>query len=162
MSNETGEKAFKTLVAAFRNDPEAVSFFVQLCQVADTLDDLVDGEPWSSASVRRLVWDCLFSIQENRFFSEHRDALTPVMASAFLAWEDSISLAMTGGEEEVLTAHVLRYAILDVAVMCALIIGGKEWANMVGPELRMACRDDTFKQFLKEMKDEEDTNGVDA
>jgi hypothetical protein len=144
-----GNRAYHCVVEAFRGDMGAVAFFVQLCRMADVLDDIEDGDPVSRTGARRAVWDCLFSFPESEFYQRWGHLLRPVMANAFLCWEDSNKLARLDAEAKH-TAHVLRYAVADVAVFIAMLLGGKEWANQVGPELRMSMRDDTFDEFLKE------------
>lgn len=163
MSNSTGDQAYQTVCQALKGDQDAIAFFLQLCEVADTIDAIVDGDACSKAEVTQAFWTCLFALPENPFFKRHQAVLTPVMANAFLAWQDSNVLAKMGSDdndEPVVYAHVLRYSIVDVGVFCAFLVGGQKWANEVGAALRMECRDDTLGEFIKEMKSVEVADGL--
>jgi hypothetical protein len=158
MRDMTGNNAYQIVLRAFKGDMDAVAFFVQLCRVADILDDIEDDDKVvPDGLTSRMVWDCLFSLPENPFYKKWGAQLRPVMANAFLCWEDSNVLAIESDDEAKMTAHILRYAVADVAVFIALLLGGKEWANEYGPALRMSMRDGTFTDYLKET-----SNGMDA
>lgn len=135
---------------------DALRFIAELFRVAKFLDAVVDGEEVPESEARSAMWDALMSVPSNRFFRENESVLRPLIANAFLAWEDSNVLARED-DEGVEIAHHLRYNVNDIAVMVAYLVGGKEWANEVGPELRRVLRDERLVDFFEEM-----SNGLDA
>jgi hypothetical protein len=151
-SADVGEQPYQYAVVerAFKGNQDAIDFFLGLCRAFDALDDLEDGDPVTKAEVRHAFWTILFAHPENPFYQRWGHYLRPVMASCFLAWEDSNVLAKWEDPEAKMTAHIKRYDVADLAVNIAMLIGGKEWANEVGPELRMALREGSFDDFVKE------------
>lgn len=137
---------------AYQNNTDAVRLAEMLVDIASTWDDLVDGDKAVTADrINATMWHALANIPSNRFYCEYKHLLLPVMQMAMCNWHIANELEKTEGRAREI-AHVLRYALGDVLVFIAAIIGDVAWAQKVGPEIRLRCQKQTLSEYEKEME----------
>lgn len=147
------EDVFRAKVFGWmRGHQDAVDLIVALHHIVETWDDLVDKDAEvPSDGINRAFHAALVDIPRNRFYQDHFALLNPIIESAILDWYAANDCEKAKNYE---TAWALANDGLSVAVMCARIIGGTEWARTVSVEIR------AITKSLSDFKSER-TNGVD-
>lgn len=137
----------------FKGDRDAVRLALRLAELSHIWDDLVDGDkPCTPERINRAFWLALVQIPANPFYDENRHLLRPVMVTSIVNWEIANQYERMDDAEKHALAHVMRYAVADMLLLMAFIIGGKDWVTAVGPRLRAACQKDTLDHYLSERK----------
>lgn len=138
------------LLAAYKGSRPAVVLAQTLRNISHTLDDIIDGD--KEVTKDRVVgafWDAMIHVSSNPFFIEHAAFLRPLMSSALVNWQIANVFEQIGGEERHI-AHSMRYDLATVLVMMAYLIGGRNWAEMIGPEIRKRCQRESLADYLVE------------
>lgn len=129
---------------------DAVVFCGLLGEISQVLDDLVDGDKAvAEDEIERAFFLALIELPRNPFYARHYAALNPMIQAAFAAWQDA-NVLERGNDHDKTLAFVLRDMLTDVAVACAYLIGGYEWAREVGPDIRRFFHDETLGTYLRE------------
>ena len=138
------------LLAAFKNDQNALNYVLMIVKIADVWDNLIDRDnPVSDAQINQAFRWLAVDIPRNPFYRAYCDTLLPVVESGILNWMIANRMEEDAGNTRSLEiAHVIRYSIADVLLMVARICGGAEWAVEVGPELRMRSQRSDFKEYI--------------
>lgn len=135
---------------AYRGNADAVSLAMMLRNISHTLDDLIDGDKELTAdTVIEAFWDAMIRLPANPFFVEHAVYLRSLMTGALVNWQIANVYERVGGEARNM-AHSLRYDLATVLVMMAYIIGGRRWAEAIGPEMRQRCQRQPLAEYLIE------------
>ncbi|MCX7161496.1 MAG: hypothetical protein NT083_00350 [Rhodocyclales bacterium] len=147
------DRAF--MLHAFKGNASAVEYVLAVAKVADCWDSLVDRDvPVPDTAINDAFWLLAVEIPRNPFFQAFANDLLPVTATGILNWlaanrmERDASLPHRAIE----IAHVIRYSIADVALMAALLCGGREWAAEVGPELRLRSQRSDLNEYINSLK----------
>ncbi len=137
------------MLHAFRGDLDAIRLIDDVRLVAGVWDDLYDGDKGlTKEQISKAFWAATVSMPSNPFYLRFASDLRPVMAVGV----EIANQYEHGMHEERVLAHVLRYSIADVATLMVLLIGGAEWATVVGPELRRRSQKDTLQHYLGELE----------
>jgi hypothetical protein len=137
---------------AFKGDADAMRLVDDIRKVSHVWDDVFDQDkPLTREQIGNAFFAAMVGIPQNPFYIRHAEALRPVMLMGVMNWRIANAFERGLYEERVL-AHVLRYSIADVATLMAFLIGGEEWADAVGPELRRRSQKDTLKNYLAELE----------
>lgn len=137
---------------AFKGNEEAVVLASLLVQVASTWDDLADGDKKvEPEALHSAMWAMLVSIPLNGFYRAHLDELQPIMQQSIINWHLSNTMEKSPGRAREI-AHVTRYAVGDVLLYMAAIIGGLAHVREMGPELRMVIQREAMADYEKEME----------
>lgn len=147
---EKNEEAFLSQV--LQGNGEAVDFCQRLFRVSQVLDDLVDGDREVTAGDVKLVfWDALVEIPANGFYQRHFSYLHPLVAAAFMDWEDATDLEKMDEHGRNL-AFVWRDSISSLVAHCALLIGGRAWQRRVSVTIRRFFLDETLDDYKVKLK----------
>lgn len=140
------------LLHAYRNNQAAVALALELRHISHVLDDLVDKDkPVSEEQVRDAFWRAMIVLPANEFYATQLAYLHPLMSAALVNWQIA-NVFERGCPEERNIAHSLRYDLATVLVMIACLIGGRKWAESVGPEIRRRCQRQPLGEYLEELK----------
>lgn len=140
------------LRACLQNDEQAVQLLLLVHEVAHTWDDLIDGDkPVTPGQLHRAFWISLVGIKTNQFYQRFEVSLLPVMEAGIFNYVASIDLERTAGRPREL-AHTARYAIGDIALVMARLIGGVDWAMQQAATLKLLLNTDTYEHFNAEME----------
>lgn len=138
---------------------EAIVFVQTLAKVAQTLDDLVDGDrPVESGEIISMVWKSLIELPTNGFYRQCELYLRPLMALALQDWQDSVVLEQDGDLHDKTIAFVLRDQMAGLIVQCAYLVGGEDWMKKVGPAIRRHCHEDTLADYLRDLNANQKTD----
>lgn len=109
----------------FCGDVKAYEFYQSLVDVSHIWDDLIDGDkPVSPDDVNRVMAQLWLTLPTNEFYQKHFSLLQPLVTVAVISYIASTKLEHTGDEHKVEIAHVLRYAVHQVAIMAFALTGG--------------------------------------
>lgn len=110
-----------------------------LTQAAHVWDDLVDGDktvsPVEASNAFRIV---MVELPTNHFYRANFDAIHPIVASVWLQWAAATTMesAPAPGDRE--KCYMLRAGLYQLYHTFALLTGGVEWAEKIGPEIYRA------------------------
>ncbi|MGP3789760.1 hypothetical protein [Pseudomonas sp. B392_1p] len=145
------ERAF--LQRVLKDHGPAILYCETLFRISQTLDDLIDGDkPISGDDVYRAFWEALIELPSNPFYRQNEPFLRPLMAAAMQDWRDSVSLERAGDHHGRTLAFVLRDQLTGLVVQCAGIVGGFDWMQEIGGEVRRYFHDETLADYLSEFK----------
>jgi len=147
-----GDKDEDIMVRLYKGNMAAVELAKQVAFLADVWDNLYDGDKQvTRAELNRAFWVALFEIPSNPVYREAEAYLRPALVSGYLAWMNANYLETRKDDHHALTvSHVARYGLSEALVMIAFVVGGRDWAEVVGPDIRMMCQRDKLDDYLKE------------
>jgi len=129
---------------------DAVLVCVQTSHVAEVWDDLKDGDRTpSEREIAHAFESMMIRLQTNPFYLQNHAMLTAVILIAINAWHDSEDLKR-GDTEHRIQAYVLRNMGIEIAMMCAFLVGGYDHLRKVSLEMREFFRHETFEQWSAE------------
>lgn len=138
--------------ACMQGNESAVQLLTILREISHTWDDLIDRDkPIEPKTIHRAFWLALVGVETNHFYQQYKGALLPVMETGIFNYVASVELERTPGHARHL-AHTARYAVGDVALMMARLIGGLDWAMEQAPVLKLLLQTDTFEDYDLEME----------
>lgn len=138
---------------------DAARFVRDIARCSHTYDDLIDRDkPVDSATVHDLVWTLMVTIPVNPFFSTHQGILRPVLITGILNWQAANDMEQHGCTEQLRLAHVLRYSLADVVLLCMEITGGHEHAMKHACRARLMSQADTWAHYKSEHQKPENHN----
>ncbi len=144
------EKDFLQLVEWFKGEREPAHMIMAMFRMFHVWDDLVDGDPVTDKDINEAFWIALVALPQNHFYREYEDTIRPVMVQAIQDWKVANVLEKNKGNEQNI-AYTLRCTVVGIIHYCALIIGGPEWADEVGPDIWRYGLSHTLEQYLENL-----------
>lgn len=145
----TGLEQLRTCL---KGDEQAVQFLLQVREISHTWDDLIDRDKVvTQLQIHRAFWLALVGLKTNGFYQRFEAALLPVLETGIFNYVASVDLERQPGHARHL-AHTARYAVGDVALLMARLVGGVDWAMEQAPALKLLLQTDTFEDFDQEME----------
>ncbi len=137
------------LMHVLKGHEEAVALVETVAMVSQVWDDLIDGDrEVSRDQINRAFRAALYQIPMNPFYQRHSVKLIPLMDAFILDWINANALEKMGESGKRL-AFVLRDASTALAVHCAELIGGFEWAQEVGPKIWLYACDESYEAYAE-------------
>jgi hypothetical protein len=149
-SAEWREKRNVLLRKWFCGNEDAVRLVITLGQIAETWDDLIDGDPVSKEDIHTAFMYALFVLPENPVWAAHRARLAPVLLAGVNAWMDSLTLEHREDTHSKVWAYALRDWYMEVVPAVACCIGGFELMRVVSLPAREFFQAETFEDYMKE------------
>jgi hypothetical protein len=143
--------------AALKDNAAALAFVRRLALVMHTHDDAIDLDaPLTDADLNAAFTLSLVDLPRNTFYSEHFDLLNPIVLNSIVNWRIATELERNEKPEDgdLTISFIIRSSYIDIVVMCALIIGGIDWAVTAGVELRRWAHSERWAGYLKNLKTE--------
>jgi hypothetical protein len=119
----------------FKGQQNAVSLCMMLLEVSHAWDDIVDGDAISESDVNRVFKYLIYDIPKNPIYLAI-PSLPDHMLNVFLRWRDANKLERMD-PPEVEKSYMLRAGIYDIFQLIAYYMYGDEWAEEIGPKVRM-------------------------
>lgn len=120
----------------FKGNVSAVGMCMLLLEVAHVWDDLVDNDKVVSAeTIDRAFRRLLLELPINTFYRANLDVLHPVMCTVWAQWRAANVLEQTASMADREKAFMLRASLYQLFHMCAMVCGGLEWGQEIGPEI---------------------------
>lgn len=105
-------------------DDFAVRFVKALFTIAETWDDLADGDKAVPVeAVHTAFKTALLGLPSNPFFTTYAPQLLPLMTTGINAWLDATMLE-SGDETDRTVAYVLRDWYCEIAAFCVFLLHG--------------------------------------
>lgn len=133
------QETFSLLIPRWmRGNAAAVRLAADLIEVAHFIDDLIDGDFVPPARAARLARLMLLEIPANAFYRENFSFLQPLLAQCWLQWQSSnvMEKEQKPGDRE--KCYMLRASLYGLIHGMAVVVGGLDWAEEVGPEIYRA------------------------
>lgn len=147
---QPNERAF--LQRVLKDHGPAIRLCEILFRISQTLDDLIDGDkPVTGELIFQAFWEALIELPANSFYRQYEPFLRPLMASSLQDWRDSVSLERAGDHHGRTLAFVLRDQLTGLVVQCAGLVGGFDWMQQVGAEIRRYFHDESLADYLGEL-----------
>lgn len=130
---------------------DAVRCVRDIARCSHVYDDLIDRDkPVGDQAIHDLIWTLLIALPVNPFYRDHQHVIRPVLITGILNWKAATDIEREGCREELRVAHVLRYAIADVLLICMEITGGHEHAMRHARRARLMSQADTWANYSSE------------
>lgn len=140
------------LLRIFRGNRDALDLLLKLKYVSHVWDDLIDRDhDVTPAMVSRAFMIVLHGIPMNPFYRAHEQQLLPVFVTSQLNYIAANDLER-GDQVSREIAHCARYAIGDVSLIIAHILGGGEWAARHAATLKRMAHKDCLTNYLQELE----------
>ena len=144
--------SINSLREIFQGNEDAVQFMMMAHEVVHTWDDLIDKDkPVTEAQIHRSFWIAIVGFSKNRFYRQFQDDFLPVFESGIFNYIASVVMEKTPGHQRQL-AHTARYAVSDIALVIARIVGGVDWAMSQAETIKLLLHTDKFEDFNREME----------
>jgi hypothetical protein len=124
-----------------------------MAQVMHTWDDLTDRDvAVPDDEIFRAFWLALVELPSNSFYRTFEDTLLPIVINSIINWRIANRFERESeirSRDGLMVAFIVRSSYIDLATMCASLIGGQEWAVQCGPALRMWAHSEGFERYLE-------------
>jgi len=140
------------LLRFFNGNQDAVHLVDILTRMAHLWDDLVDQDkPVKPSDANEVFWQLLFELPTNQFYRTHETMIRPALLSAYFSWRTANVLEQRSDDAHAVSlAHVMRYSMVDVFQLIAFLVGGRQWAEAVAPEIRLYCQRQPLPEYAAE------------
>ena len=122
----------------------AVRVCTQVSHIAEVWDDLADGDRKpAEIEIAHAFQSAMVHLQTNPFYMANHGMLMGVIVVAINAWHDANAL-QKGDADERMQAFFLRNLGLEIATMCAFLVGGFDHMRKVSLEMRAYFRHESY------------------
>jgi len=136
------------------NNEEAVAFLVLWTRICHFWDDVIDKDPApDKKGVYEGMWMSLIDLPRDPFYRRWFHEFNPIMASAILDWRvaNELEAKPVGDLYDRRISFIIRSSYVCVLQQTALILGGPEWAERCGLEIRAITHAEGFDAYLKSL-----------
>ena len=134
---------------------QATAFLVTLFDVLHCVDDLTDKDkPVATATIQASFYKALVTLPRNEFYQQHFALLNGALQTAILNWHAANKMEVTDEANTKEVAYVLRSSYNDLITLCAMIVGGEDWAVTVAYECRLRAAKEGFGEYLVSLRNE--------
>lgn len=118
---------------------DAIDLCTLIFDIAHVWDDLIDKDkPVSNDDIHNVFWMALIELPQNPFYARFFTHLHPLMKMGILNWKSANALEASTTPEHKVIAYALRLVITDIVTMCALLVGGRQWAEQVHLQMQLS------------------------
>ena len=126
----------------------AVDFLLLMFQVAETWDDLIDGDEVSPEKINQAFILALYTLPTNTFWETNKVKLLPVILTGINAWLDSNQLEKRSDPHSKVWAYALRDWYMELVAATAECIGGFGHMRTVSLAARSFFQAETLEEYL--------------
>lgn len=126
------------LNAVCNGNAEAADFLIRWAQLADKVDNLVDGDEQGPEALLAAFVQCVL-LTSHPFYLEHLQHLRAVLLVSINMYADSVAWERDSAEWKQRFADCYRHAGNEVVVAVAQLCGGYEHARKFSLEQRERC-----------------------
>lgn len=153
------------VATALSGNADALEFVRRVALILHTHDDAIDRDvPLSDADLNAAFVQALVDLPRNRFYREHFDLLNAILLNAIMNWRiaNELERQQSPSEDDLRISFVVRSSYVDLVGMCAIIIGGLEWAVRCGVELRRWAHAEGYERYVENLAAEKAAREVHA
>lgn len=127
---------------------EAVNTVVAISSIAETWDDLADGDnPPSLERINQTFILALVKLQVNDFYKANEALFYSQIVTAINAWMDANEFQKSASEHERMYAWFLRSLGHEITHLAAFRVGGWEHMRKLSLEMRRFFQHETFQTW---------------
>lgn len=161
MNDPTAMDRDTLLAYALKQQPDAIAFCQSIMRVLHLWDDLVDRDkPVTAKDIHLGFWTALIDLPRNRFYVGNFAELNSALMVAIQNWHAANAMERTEFNDDLHIAFILRSSYADLVTLCALMVGGHEWAEYITPILRRRWHAEGFNGYCDALKIEKETRLV--
>lgn len=135
------------LLHVLKGNEAAVALCEHLSSISQVWDDLIDKDVHVAPErITDAFYAALLELPLNPFYQAYQPRLLAQLQSVIFDWLSANRLE----KSLPLVAYTLRDSFAGFVVLCAGIIGGREWAIHVSTEIRDYVHDEDYEGYLKE------------
>lgn len=135
-----------------KGNQAAAQFLSTVVSVLHTWDDLIDRDkPVSPEEINAAFVSALIDLPRNQFYVRHFDLLNPLLLSAINNWMVANQLESTLDMEDKRIAFISRSSYVDLITQVAFLLGGADWVNEIGPQIRRFTHSEGWEGYLKNL-----------
>lgn len=136
------------LQAWMLGDQEAFRVALALSTIAETWDDLLDGDrKVSEDEINTAFIAALVGLQSNQFFVRHSASLLPLMIATINAYLDANRFEKADDEKLRMMAFHLRNMGVDITIAITLLVGGFDHMRAVSAEIRQFFAHESYREW---------------
>lgn len=127
---------------------EAMRVCVQTSHIAEVWDDLHDGdrEP-TEREIAHAFESAMIHLQTNPFYMANHAMLVGLIVLVTNAWHDANEMAESPREVERMMAFQIRNMGIEIAIMCAFLVGGYDHMRAVSLQIRRYFIHETYQEW---------------
>lgn len=134
---------------------EAIQFVVRVFRALHVWDDLIDRDkPLTDDEINSVFWDLLVVLPTDPFYTRNIALLNSTLVNAIVNWHIANKLEREGDDKDKSIAFILRGAYIDILSASAFVVGGMEWVKAVGPAIRRWAHEETFTEYMENLRKE--------
>ena len=144
-----------------KGNTDALAFLEAVTEIAHVWDDLIDRDVQpADEEINNMMWLALVVLPRNAFYNANFAVLNPVLINAILNWQTATQLERDrAAPTDLPAAFILRSSYVDLIVMTAMLVGGKEHARQMAIHAHRLWHNEGFEEYLKELEREAKTRG---
>lgn len=124
-------------LADWVGNPAAVKFIQDVGVIAETWDDLIDGDkPVGPDDINRAFLLALVELPSNPFYDAHRHSLLPMLLAGANAWVDSTTYERSTDLSQKAYAYVLRDWYVEIVLLVIALTKGVPAMRAVSMDVR--------------------------
>jgi hypothetical protein len=131
----------------------AAEFLNSIWQISGVWDDLIDQDKTvEKKDIDQAFWLALITVPRNEFYQANFNLLNPLLIASITNWKCANVFEDSADDYKLSIAFVIRSSYVDLLGMTALIIGGREWADEMVPEIRAFTHKEGFAGYKKNLE----------
>ena len=143
---------YQWLLGLMRGNVPATQFLAQMVKVLHLWDDLIDKDKEVlNGDVHEAFQTMLITLPNNEFYVRNIGHLQPILVNAIINWKIANQFELLADEYRLRIAYILRSSYCDLITQSAMVIGGWDYAVLVGMEVRMNAHNETWEGYLENL-----------
>ena len=142
-------------LALVKGNEAAATFIQHIVDVLHFWDDLVDRDHVvPDEEINRAMMIALITLPRNPFYVQNFPVLNTILMNAITNWQVATRFERVGDDYEKRIAYILRSSYVDIITTSANIVGGPEWAILVGEKIRRFAHGETYDGYIVNLENE--------
>jgi len=132
---------------------QAVQFCLDMIKAIHLWDDLIDKDTKiEDEDINEVFTFLMVDMPMNPFYVLNQRDIAPMMNTIILKWHTANVFEKEKKVNDVEKAYVLRAELYQLFVLCATLIGGREWGRDMSVNI-WRLYDESVKELKKEVQD---------
>jgi len=132
---------------------QAVQFCLDMIKAIHLWDDLIDKDTKiEDEDINEVFTFLMVDMPMNPFYVLNQRDIAPMMNTIILKWHTANVFEKEKKVNDVDKAYVLRAELYQLFVLCATLIGGREWGRDMSVNI-WRLYDESVKELKKEVQD---------
>ena len=136
---------------ALKGDQHAINCAEIIFAASQTLDDIWDKDKEvTGAQAASMVLNLTVDLVRNPFYQKHQFSMVHIIERAVMRWVEANDLEVTGEEDLLRIAYIIRSSTTDAVIEMAYLLGDRQHGRTAASVLRKAIYSDneSFAQYM--------------